>query len=119
MSGKLTTSEKLERFARFSEKTRVIVRCMRHTVGLSETPLRFRARNLIEQRLRAGGFTQRGLDRVYVEERFPGTLRSFRERRLRQPRQEKEYEEAPAEEKTKPRKEPEKELKFDLSPIFY
>lgn len=118
MTKELTPNE-LEQLARFSEQTRFMIRCARHAVGLSEKPLRFRVRDLIEQRLQAGDFTKRRLDRVYVEERFPRPLQSLVEAQRQRLKQKKEQEEALAEEKPKPKKEQEEELKLDLSPIFY
>lgn len=114
MTEELTPSEKLERMARASEYMRTMRRYVRRAAGLSETPLRTRAIDLLESRLREGGFAQRGLGGVYVDERFKRPLRFLVEARRRRLSQE----EAPAK-KPEPGREPEEELGFDFSPIFY
>jgi len=118
MTEELTPSEKLEQLARFSEQARVMIRCARHAVGVSETPLRVKARNLIEHQLQKGGFTKRNPAGVYVDERFPRPLQSLVEAQRQRLKQKKEQEEAPAEEKIELRKEP-KEDRFDFSVVIY
>ena len=112
----LTPSEKLERLARVSEQTRGLIRCVRHAAGVSEEPLRTRLGKLIERRLQEGGLAQRNPAGVYIDERFPRPFQSLVEARHQRLR--KENEEAPAEEKTEPKKES-KEDKFDFSVLIY
>ena len=118
MTAELTPSEKLEQLARVSEQTRFIICCMRHAVGMPETPLRIEAREFIQRRLQEGKFAQRNFGGVYIDERFPRPLQSLVEAKRQRLKQKKEHEEAPVEEKTELRKESE-ENKFDFSVMIY
>lgn len=117
MTAELTPSEKLEQLARTSEQIRAVILCARNAFGISETPLRFKVRKLIEQRVQERS-AQRYFDEVFVNERSPRLVQSFLETRLRRLRKERENEKAPAKEKPEPRKEPRGAYEFDMSPII-
>lgn len=115
MTSEPTYTVTREQLVRASERMRSVMRYARRAAGLSETPLRTRAVDLIERRLQDGGLAQRYFNEVFVNERFPRLPQPLMKKRIQQLRQEEE----PPEKKTEPRKEPEEELKFDFSPIFY
>ena len=82
-----------EQLAKASEDMRFTLRCARHAVGLNEVPLRTRAIDLIEQRLKEGGFAQKAFSKAEVAGQVPRPLQTFVEKRL-QLRQTKESGEA-------------------------
>ena len=65
-----------EQLARASENMRFTLKCARHAIGLNEVPLRTIAIDLIEQRLKEGGFAQKAFSKAEIAGQVPRPLQT-------------------------------------------